>query len=841
MRLPVLLLVALSLGAGLFPASASWAVDVEAPWSSPTHLARGPPSWDGEGVSFAFADSTLHAMRVAFPNDETVRLTFDAGDERPLEASVRPLTYAIPGRTILRTDALTLEVDHSPFAWRLYDAGRRLVTASGDAPVAHQAHASWKSHWMPAYDTDLTRVSLAVAADTHFYGLGQRFNVPEQGGWTLRSWICDCTQDGNYADKGMGYYSVPFFWTEHGWGALVNSTGDVEWDLADSDPGEARITDPSARPFDLYLFAPGSPKKVLERFSDIVGRPNLPPKWSFEQWVDGVYGNHDGTIKGGEAAMRDYIAHLEAAQIPIRSVVVEDWTTLWWMGARWVWDPAMFPDPAGLVHDLKAKGLKVMMWETPAVGVANTEWPEAAAKGYFAKDATGAPYVISPQNSGALTFWMQGVSIVDFTNPEARAWWQAKHQSLLSLGIDGYKADGGEEPVPDMHFSDGTLGVERHNSNAMLYNRALYDDLVAARGEGAMISRSGGLGSQLASGLWNGDQGSGFPWLRRNLIASLSNSNAGLPWWTFDQGGLSGTMDREEFLRQMQVNVFGSWYKMHLTWDHPRAPWDYDAAATATYRYYSNVRLQLLDYIYHEAEKTHATGVPLVRMLVLDHPDDPAVLNLWDEYQLGDQLLIAPQVYAGRTQRDIHLPEGRWLDLASGVEYRGPIDLKGYATPQELLPLFWRLGGDHAAPRLPPHPALPAGWRSDAVVVDAMREDRPDEHWKTSGHIAGPVAAKTNPVGPVGATVTFDVDAMPTAPGWIHVHWNSGASLAYLQANYLHFSVYASDGSLVAQCDGGAEIMCWIDRWPMTGTWRAELAAWTGSDVDWVLSGFIPH
>jgi alpha-D-xyloside xylohydrolase len=648
-----------------------------------------------DGAWFGFKGGGVLGIEFASPTTLRWHLTAAGPGSSALPSGAADPRFPLVERAhtyLFSSPAVHVVVGMDPFGVRVLDRNGTRLFETGPTGLSYSKAQTIKSGLNHPYTTSVYGLDFRIEAIDYFYGFGQRFDAAAHHDKHLESWICDCLQVGDYIRKGDSYYVVPFFWAPRGYGFYIDATSDIHYDIARSDrPDELDIRVPQSGPLDVYVFV-GPPAQIMKDYTAVTGRPRLPPRWSFEQWVDGAYrsGNNGQT---GAQAMRDYIAEFEKYKIPLRTVTVEDWTSFAWFGARWAWNPAQFPDPAGFVKALHDKGLKVVVWETPGVSPASTKWAEGDVGGFFAKDPTGRSYVITPANSGQTSVgWMQGVSIVDFGNPAAVAWWKDQHKDLMRIGIDGYKADGGEEPLPDMMFANGETGVTMHNKNAMLYNLALTDQLFTERGEGAIIGRSGTVGSQRTSGMWAGDQYIDNEWtvMRGWLYGGLNSQASGLYWYSYDVCGLSGTCSKEAFLRSSQIAFFMPWWKAHVTYDHPRNPWEYDAATLASHLRYANLRQSLLDYTWHYARIANETGVPLVRPLPMAFPQDPQTWRNQDEFLHGENLLVAPVVTKGATKRDVYLPAGEWKDLNDGAMVHGPKLLKDYDAPFEKLPLFWR-------------------------------------------------------------------------------------------------------------------------------------------------------
>ncbi|NLO39175.1 MAG: glycoside hydrolase family 31 protein [Ruminiclostridium sp.] len=288
-------------------------------------------------------------------------------------------------------------------------------------------------------------------------------------------------------------------------------------------------------------------------------------------------------------------------------------------------------------------------------------------------------------------------------------WWFEKRQYLLELGVDGFKTDGGEFICEDdVIFFNGLTGREMRNGLARFYCRAYTDFIEKNR---VLFSRAGYTGQQSCPVQWAGDQESSWEELRSVLKAGLSAGMSGIPYWSFDIGGFAGALpEMELYERSTQLAVFvpvmqwhsepaGGQFSELMPSARPvndRSPWNIaqacgDEAALERLRFHYNLRSNLIPALFNEAIKAQKSGLPMMRHLALNYPDDPNTLNLEDCFMLGD-LLVAPIVYEGQATREVYLPEGNWVELWSQETYTGSKWVTSEAH-KNRIPVYLKEGG----------------------------------------------------------------------------------------------------------------------------------------------------
>jgi alpha-glucosidase (family GH31 glycosyl hydrolase) len=418
------------------------------------------------------------------------------------------------------------------------------------------------------------------------------------------------------------------------------------------------------------------------------------------------------------------VAQTEVLGIPATVLVIEAWsdeTTFYiWNGARYAArdGAAVFrltdftfppdgpwPDPKGLIERLHEAGIRVLLWQIPALKDAETphlqhdaDVAHALDRGYVIRTAEGQPF----RNPG---FWFHNALIPDFTSAEATDWWLGKRAYLVEeLGIDGFKTDGGEHLVGrGLRASDGRRGNELVNGFPNLYVGAYQRFLRQRRGADTLtFSRAGHTGAGRYPAHWAGDENSTWDAFRRSLIAGLTAGLSGVPFWGWDLAGFSEALPPAElYLRAAAMAAFCPIMQYHSEYNpsgesRDRTPWNVarqtgDERVVPLYRFFARMRMNLLPYIVSEAAHAAATGEPLLRALLVDVPDDPQAWRIADEYLFGRYLLVAPVMEEGATTRRLYLPRGLWHDLWSGAAWEGGcwIDVP---APLDRIPVFVRAG-----------------------------------------------------------------------------------------------------------------------------------------------------
>ncbi|HWA86103.1 MAG TPA: alpha-xylosidase, partial [Opitutus sp.] len=435
---------------------------------------------------------------------------------------------------------------------------------------------------------------------------------------------------------------------------------------------------------EYFLIYGPTPKEVLRRLTALTGRPALPPPWSFGLWLSTSF-----TTSYDEATVTSFIDGMKQRDLPLH---VFHFDCFWMREFDWCnfeWDPRVFPDPAGLLRRLRERGLKVCVWINSYVGQRSKLFAEGAAKGYFIRRTDGSVWQTD--------LWQPGMAIVDFTNPAARDWFAGHIARLLDTGVDAIKTDFGERiPTDGVVYHDGSDPVKMHNFYPVIYNETVFRAIEAKRGRGeaVLFARAAYASGQRFPVHWGGDCWSTFESMAESLRGGLSLGLCGFGFWSHDIGGFEGTAPAGIYKRWAAFGLLSSHSRLHGSTSY-RVPWAYDDEACDVVRFFTKLKCRLMPYLWTAAVAAHREGVPMMRAMALEFPDDPACDTLDRQYMLGDSLLVAP-VFTEDGAVDYYLPAGRWTHLLSGDVQEGGrwhraqhgyLSLPLFVRPGTVLPL----------------------------------------------------------------------------------------------------------------------------------------------------------
>lgn len=546
-----------------------------------------------------------------------------------------------------------LRIEKDPFAMEFFCDGKKMTRMEG----ADFSYIRTRDTGVLLYEEQAGQVYMRGATSLSvgelIYGLGEHFGPFVKNGQSIDMW----NEDGGTSSE-LSYKNVPFYLSNRGYGIFVNNPGKVSFEVGTERVEKVGFSVPGER-LDFFYIGGADMKESIRLYTDLTGKPALPPEWSFGLWLSTSF-----LTDYDEDTVLRTIEQMTENGIPIS---VFHFDCFWMQGYHWcdfLWDKAVFPDPEGMLRKIHEKGIRVCVWINPYIAQASALFDEGMEKGYFIQRSNGDVWQWDK--------WQAGMAVVDFTNPEAKAWYQSKLEKLLEMGVDCFKTDFGERiPSEDVVYWDGSEPEKMHNYYSYLYNETVFDVIRRVKGEenAVVFARSGTSGGQKFPVHWGGDCFARYESMAESLRGGLSLTMSGYGYWSHDIGGFEDTSTPDVYKRWVAFGLLSTHSRLHGSGSY-RVPWLYGEEATAVLRHFVQVKKDLQPYLLEMAKENHDTGIPLVRAMVLEFPEDPACAWLDRQYMLGDRYLVAP-VFEESGEVTYYLPAGRWKNYFSGERIEG--------------------------------------------------------------------------------------------------------------------------------------------------------------------------
>lgn len=496
------------------------------------------------------------------------------------------------------------------------------------------------------------REELDVGVGEWVYGLGERFTPFVRNGQVVDLW----NKDGGTSSE-QSYKNVPFYITNKGYGVFVNHPELVSFEIASEKVKKVQFS-VAGESLEYFIIDGPSMKEVLNKYTDLTGKPSLPPAWTFGLWLTTSF-----TTNYDEATVNSFVDGMAERDLPLH---VFHFDCFWMREFHWTdfkWDERVFPDPVGMLSRLKEKGLKICVWINPYIAQRSRLFEEGKQNGYLVKRPNGDVW--------QWDLWQPGMAFVDFTNPAACEWYAGYLRELVDMGVDSFKTDFGERIPTDVAYFDGSDPMKMHNYYTQLYNKVVFEVLEEKLGknEAALFARSATAGGQKFPVHWGGDCYADYESMAESLRGGLSLGISGFGFWSHDIGGFENTAPEHVFKRWLAFGLLSSHSRLHGSKSY-RVPWAYDTEAVDVTRFFTKLKCRIMPYLFNTAVQATELGLPSMRAMVLEFPEDPTTEILDRQYMLGDSLLVAP-IFNEQGSVTYYLPAGKWTHLLSGETVEG--------------------------------------------------------------------------------------------------------------------------------------------------------------------------
>ena len=558
--------------------------------------------------------------------------------------SIWKVSTSAQGNIVYQSSCGTLEIQKYPFRLILKDTKGKILTQTRHLIDNDSTQVKLLPFNFIKRGNDNSRSInpvFSLAPGERIYGCGESFTSLNKVGQKVQIFVTD--PQGPETD-GM-YKPVPFFFSNRGYGIFMHTSAPVTCDFGASYIGADRLFMADEQ-MDFFVFI-GQPKEILNAYTEVTGKSPMLPLWTFGTWMSRI------TYFSQEEGL-DVAKKLRDNKIP--SDVIHFDTG--WFGVDWQCDYEFakdrFADPVGMLKQMRKDGFRVCLWQLPYFTPKNRYFKELVDNGMAITNAAGSlPYEDA---------------VLDLSNPNTVKWYQDKITGLLKQGVSVIKCDFGEAAPLNGLYASGKTGLYEHNLYPLRYNKALWEAVDRNAGDetGVIWARSAWAGSQRYPLHWGGDAATNNTGMIGDLRGGLSFGLSGFSFWSHDMGGFVTASPEDIYRRWLPFGFLSSHTRAHGA--PPTEPWLISKDFTKAFRESAEMKYKLMPYVYAQAKDCSNRGLPMVRALFVEFPDDPGSWLIEDEYMYGSQLLVAPLLETGN-ERMCYLPEGKWIDYQTGAVY----------------------------------------------------------------------------------------------------------------------------------------------------------------------------
>jgi alpha-glucosidase (family GH31 glycosyl hydrolase) len=549
-----------------------------------------------------------------------------------------------------------------------------------------------------APDADIVRWGLAVdaAPDEYFTGLMERVvDGPQQNSWAtnLAAALNLRGQTVDMIVKPTLSVYAPFYLSSRGYAVFVKGHWPGRFDFCAGVSNQVKI-EFEGPAFEAKIYTAADPAALVRAHALDAGPPFLPPKWMYGTWRwrdenTQRTNYYDGTPVTGpfNSEFMEDVLLMKAYGIPL---------SIYWVDRPWGPGPEGYddfeidtnrlPNFAGSVKWLNGQKVQMFLWIGPFF------------QGKMATNALAQGWTLARAGQKPAK---NNYPLADFTNPEAKKYWQDGVAKLLKLGVNGFKMDRSEENIPESgpdKVFDGRSVRENRNAYPPMFLKTAYDVAEQYRDDFVCMPRAAYTGSSAYGVFWGGDIAGTAEGLRAEIIAVQRAAVMGYPNWGSDTGGYNQqTMDTDVVGRWLSFSCFTPIMEVGPTknrafWNFHNPP-NYDAELIAIWRFYARLHTRLADYSFAQAKAAHKTGMPIVRPLFLVESQAPAAWSNWWTYLYGPDILVSPVWQKGQRSQEVYLPSGsQWRDAWNPDKTHAGGQTINVKADLHQMPIFVRVG-----------------------------------------------------------------------------------------------------------------------------------------------------